>query len=96
MELWGFASQITVFTECTQCVHSMRIVCSQCAHSVGHTLRRTITDVRRFRPEDGLNAQSVRLLEQAEAVSQDAYSTLQISLQCFILLPPGDGVAQQM
>jgi hypothetical protein len=69
---------------------------SQCAYSVGNTVRPTIMDVRLFRRDDGQNAQSAHLPEQAEAVIQEANSTLQISLQCFILLPPWDVVAQQM
>jgi hypothetical protein len=79
------------------CVDSLFCsLCSQCPYSVCHTLLRTIMDVRSVRSDDGLNAQSARLPEQAEAVSQDVYTTFQISLQCFILLPPGGVEAQHM
>jgi hypothetical protein len=69
---------------------------SQFAYRVGHNVRHTIMDVRGFCRDDGQNSQSAHLPEQSEPVSQGAYSTLQISLQCFILLPPGNVAAQKL
>ena len=65
-------------------------------YRICHTGRRTITDASGFRHDDGQNAQSVCLSEQAEAVGHDVYKTHQISLLYFILLHPRKVVAQQM